>query len=232
MKFRSYTGGLITGIILATTISVSASNLVQVYLQNDTKILVDGKELPLPAGMHILNYQDRIYTPARHIAESIGGKIEYDQATKRLLLTKPEPVIKEVEKEVIKEVEVRKPYYNTLPVKQKLNDVTIEVFGFDLSNYDARLSFDIINDYYKSVNLNLKSTFIEIDEQRYTPIYKAEVMNPLDPNTKKESLRLDFDGVPKNVDEFKLVMAVDFEEFVSGEGNVPRTKLFEFYFKI
>ncbi len=232
MKFKSYTGGLITGILLATTISVSASTFVQVFLQDETKIMVDGKEVALPADMHILNYQDRIYTPARHIAESIGGKIEYDQATKRLLLTKPEPVIKEVEKEVIKEVEVRKPYYNSLPLKQKVNDVTINVYGFDLERYDPRLQFDINNEYYKSVNINLTKTYIEIDEIQYKPIYNTEVVNPISSYTEKENLRLDFEGVPTNTKEFKLVMAVDFEEFISGQGTVLNTKLFEMYFKV
>lgn len=236
MKFKSYTAGLVTGILIAATVTVSASNLVEVFLQDDVKIVMDGKTLPLPGDMHILNYQNRIYTPARHIAESLGGTIEYDQSTKTLNLTKPEPITKEVEviKEVVKEVEVvvEKLTYNTLPVKQMQEDVELTVYGIDTILYEPRVSFNLKNDYFRPINFNFTESYIEVKGTRYKAVNRADLINSIEPYTEKESVWVDFESFPKDTKELKLVMGIDYNEYVSGEGNKKRTRTFEMFIKL
>ncbi|MCX7568719.1 stalk domain-containing protein [Tumebacillus sp. DT12] len=72
--------GIIIGAVVAGTGVAAADQTVNAYLSS-FKFKFNGVEKQLPEGYTVLNYQNRSYVPARFVAESMGGNVEFDVAT-------------------------------------------------------------------------------------------------------------------------------------------------------
>lgn len=72
--------GIIIGAVVAGTGGAAADQTVSTYLSS-FKFKFNGVEKQLPEGYAVLNYQNRSYVPARFVAESMGGNVEFDAAT-------------------------------------------------------------------------------------------------------------------------------------------------------
>jgi hypothetical protein len=76
--------GLISGIILAAAAGVAAQT-------SAVRLLVDGREIIFPeAPPQIIN--NRVLVPARPLAEALGAKVEWDQATRSVIVKSKEMV--------------------------------------------------------------------------------------------------------------------------------------------
>lgn len=85
---------LLTGVILGTTISVSAGTFVQAYRNEEIKVTLDGKtqifvdektnEIEYP-----LTYNDRTYLPLRSLSNLLGFEVDYDEETKTAIIKTP-----------------------------------------------------------------------------------------------------------------------------------------------
>ncbi len=99
MKSKQFMAGVIVGSVITSSIAVFASGqIVSAIKTDDTTIYVDGEKLELEDGYEILNYEDRVYTSTRSVAQALGGEVKYiaDFDGKNIYLTSPEPEVIEV----------------------------------------------------------------------------------------------------------------------------------------
>ncbi len=81
MKSKQFIAGIVVGAVMTGTVGVFASGqIVQATKTDDTRIFVDNEEIETPEGYAILNYEGRVYTSARQIAEALGAHVNYIQA--------------------------------------------------------------------------------------------------------------------------------------------------------
>ncbi len=96
MKSKQFMAGIIVGSVLTSGVGVfAAGQIVSATKTDDTKIFVDGEELELEDGFAILNYDGRVYTSTRAIAEALDATVEYEvtDSSKNINIIKPEEVI-------------------------------------------------------------------------------------------------------------------------------------------
>ena len=117
MHKKSFISGfLIASVIFGSQQIFAVGGKIQAYLCDNYNIEVDELKLNLPDGMRILNFGDRTYTPARLIAEAMGGTVKWDDSTKTVKITKPEPKVVEKIVEKIVEVPVESEiFYQNVP---------------------------------------------------------------------------------------------------------------------
>lgn len=102
MKYKSLMTGIIIGATIATSISVFANsnlNIEALLVDATTTIKVDGVAIKLPSDSHILNYDGKIYTPAKLVAEQLGASVTWNDPTKSVL----------IETQVVKPIQTVKP---------------------------------------------------------------------------------------------------------------------------
>lgn len=181
MKAKTFILGLILGSLLAVTVSVAAANReAQVLLVDDFKITIDGQQLDIPEEYEIINYNNRVYTPVRVIAEAMDGDVEFDANTNTAKITKPTPApvptpepTPEPEPEETPEptptptpTPAAKTYIEA-PGKLKKDDVTVNVFGLSSSSTGAYLTFDIKNENAYPLMLDINNAYIESDGNKF-----------------------------------------------------------------
>ena len=163
----------VMGIALASTFFIgynafAVGGKIEAYLKDDYKIEVDGIELKQPDDMRILNFCDRTYTPARLIAEAMDGKVEWDDATKTIKITKPEPKV--VEKVVEKIVEVPvdpKVSYQSAPLKLTKSDFTMELTGISVKDNLTYVYLEVKNKAGEAVDLDFSNAKIKAESGEY-----------------------------------------------------------------
>jgi hypothetical protein len=74
--------GIVCGVALTATTAVYASDTIQAYLF-PAKFVINGETKNLD-GYDTLNYKGSTYVPIRFIAESMGSKVAYEDATKTI----------------------------------------------------------------------------------------------------------------------------------------------------
>lgn len=92
MKSKQFIAGVLVGAIVSTGVGVYASGaLVEATKTNDTSIFVDGKKLELEEGYSIINYEGRVYTSTRAVAEALGANVNYkvDNYGKAVMIESP-----------------------------------------------------------------------------------------------------------------------------------------------
>lgn len=230
MKIKSLAAGFIAGVLTMGTITVFGLTLgngrVEAYLQdNNVSIMLDGKRITLSEDAHIINYDGRIYTPARLVAESLGAEVEWQEATRSVVMTSPEPKV--VEK--IKEVVVEKEVYNKLPIRRAKDEMTIEVMDYYQRKNYIDFKFDFNYEGSKAAFLKLQNAYVEIDGERYD--YYSISMRELEvqsiPTSEKvKDVTISFDGVPEKSERAKLVIPIEY-----GVGDDEK-QIFKFEFNI
>lgn len=86
--------GLICGVSLAATTAVYASDTIQAYLFS-VRYEFNGQTKELDSEYTTLNYNGHAYVPIRFLAENIGANVEYDDATKTILVVNGKMDIKD-----------------------------------------------------------------------------------------------------------------------------------------
>ena len=157
--------------VLATT-----GQEIKAFIKDDYSITVNDIPIKLPYGMRIINYIDHTYTPARLIAEAMGGSVSWDDDTKTVKITKPKPIEKIVEKIVEVPVEKsgtesntneqttnpdKKIYYQSVPLKLIKGDFKINVSGISLRDNLTYIYLDIKNESSDTVMFDLENTKIK-----------------------------------------------------------------------
>lgn len=76
--------GLVCGVALTATTAVYASDSIQAYLFH-AKFIINGEmKIPTDSGYQTLNYDGHAYVPIRYIAENLGSKVAYDEASQTI----------------------------------------------------------------------------------------------------------------------------------------------------
>lgn len=229
MKIKSLACGFIAGVLTATSVTAFAltmgSGMVEAYLQDtNVSILLDGNYVDLPEDIHILNYNGRIYTPARLIAESLGAEVGWEEARRAVLITSPEKEV--VEK--VKTVEVKVPQYSALPIKRVKENLSI-----NLTDYIKRKSEFVINFNYKNINNNMitvdvKNAYAEVKGEKYEYLTSTQdfIYRSLDYTSDEKAAYISFEPVPEDTKELKIVIPV---KFSNSYRNTEYVFNFEYY---
>jgi len=213
-SYKAFLAGFLFAVVLFAGKNIFALGMkVQAYLCDDYKIEVDGVEVKVPDGMRILNYIDRTYTPARLIAEEMGGTVKWDEASKTIKITKPKPKI--VEKVIEKEVEVpveskNNNYYQSLPVKLNKKDFSLEITGINIKDNLTYVYIDAENKTGETVDILYDQA--EIKSLDNNNIYLSNVMSSQDwgdsmqTDEKRNGKVMYFDGI--NKDNKKITLRI------------------------
>lgn len=157
-KLGLFTTGLLSGIILSTTIAVNADLLdgttVSAVIPNKIALKIDGTYQSIPSEYNVLYYQGHNYLPYRYIAESLGGTVEWDGVTNTIEVKAPEPQVVEkvVEKIVYVDVPVPTPVDDTTKTKYS----SLPVSGSN-SGVVMNLSNIFINEAYVQIPIYIKN---------------------------------------------------------------------------
>lgn len=95
MRLRPFVLGVVVGVLVASTVSVAANPQVQAYLTDNFRIVVEGRTLDVEgSGYHVLNYNNRVYTSVRLVAEALGAEVDFfdDGGVQRAHIARPTPM--------------------------------------------------------------------------------------------------------------------------------------------
>lgn len=209
---RGFLAGFVSAICLFAVRDIFAVGMkVQAYLCDNYKIEVDGLEIEVPYGMRILNYVDRTYTPARLIAEAMGGTVEWDETNKAIKITKPKPRV--IEKIVEKTIEVPQKTiknHQTLPVKLNKKDFILEITGISTRDNLTYVYIDAENNSGEAVDVLYDMAKI----QDLDNIYSANVMSSKDwgdsmqTDEKRKGKYMVFEKISDGTEEITLTIPV------------------------
>ena len=176
MKLRPFVLGLVIGALLASTASVAANNLIQATLMDNYRIIIEDRVIDM-TGYYILNYNDRIYTPVRPIAEGLGLNVQGD--SERAILTrptptpgpiatpKPTPTPSATPTPTPSPTPTPKPTptptisYVKAPRGMTRQNVTIEFLSMSSDKSSAIVQVDVINDNDHPVLIDIPKCYIE-----------------------------------------------------------------------
>ena len=212
MNKKSFaTGFLIASIMFGGYNVFGIGGKVEAYLKDDYKIEVDGIEIKRPDDMRILNFGDRTYTPTRLIAEAMNGKVEWDDATKTIKITKPEPEV--VEKIVEKIVEVpsdSKINYQSVPLKLTKKDFTINVTGISIQDNLTYIYLDAENKTGEAIEVDFSNAKIKSESGNYSSnaMSATDWGNSLDTDEKREGRVMVFDKIADSDKEITLSIPI------------------------
>lgn len=230
MNKKSFVLGFAMATILFASYNVFAvGGKIEAYLKDDYKIEIDDIELQRPDDMRIINFGDRTYTPARLIAEAMGGKVDWDDATKTIKITKPEPRV--VEKIVEKIVEVpsdSKISYQTLPLKQTKKDFIINITGMSMKNNLTYIYLDAENKTGDAIEVDYSRAQIKAESGEYfaNSMSAADWGNSMDTDEKREGRIMVFDKIADTDKE--ITLSIPIKSLVGG--SIDET--FEYNIKV
>ena len=239
INFKSLLSGFLIGALAMGTINISAdtrNRLVEARIQDAThRIMLDGTVLELDENSHILNYNGRIYTPARLVAEALGAEVNWNDRALSVEIRSPKPEVVEVivEKEVIVEVP-RAREYDIIPTRVTKNDVTVRVVAMDRHN-PFGLTVTIENRYFHPVYPQFDDAYLEdVNGNRYNIRLIAThplTLQGIKPREDAERIGLHFEEIPKDVTELKFFLPIEYD--VRENPNRVTTQTLEFitYFK-
>ncbi|MDW7671878.1 MAG: copper amine oxidase N-terminal domain-containing protein [Bacillota bacterium] len=165
--------GLVLGIMLTLSLSPisAATDTISAFLRPGFQFFFDGEYAPLPEGQTVLVYEGRSYVPARFVAEQLGADVLWNEATRSIFITSPEPVVIEPEEPEVEEPEEEEPEeeettqpsgnYRRLPVTQRLRDMEISIV-------EVMLPDEEYDPYY--TRLSGTRIFIEMENTGSSPL--------------------------------------------------------------
>lgn len=185
--------GIIIGISITHTDIVSAaSNIVSVFLSPHITYTVNGINKEVPEDSTTLIYGNRVYVPARFIAEALGGQVEWDEKSKTIGLKSPAPEYIYIEKETDeeKETEIEKETkeeleeeskeekeekestkdiddFNKLPLFYEDTSMKIEITNIFFDNNQTRVYIVLTNKLDKPIQLDQSTIVAKVNEKEY-----------------------------------------------------------------
>jgi len=243
LKIKSVVFGFIVGAITASSVTAFgiayASGKVEAWVQDkQIRIIVDDQPIAIPEDMHVLNYNGRIYTPARLVAEAVGASVGWSEEMQAVIIKSPEPEIVEVE--VVKEVEKQgsnsnqnsstKYRYSPLPVRTIKEGIRISITQMELFQSQAELVMDFENFSDYPIMFIKEQTYLEVDGVKYSILRDQEGRfdNSTDQGFSREDMRLIFEAIPIDAEEVKINMVYELYKRVYTNDPYPFIT-FEFY---
>lgn len=245
-KAALFTTGLVSGAILATTISVSADMIagrpVTAIIPDKIAVRINGEYKNVPSEYTILNYGNYNYMPYRYVAESLGATVNYDGITDTIEVQAPEPQVVEkiVEKIVYVDREVPVPVptptdnYSALPVSSTKENIMVRVNDIFVNSDYCQVPIYLKNENGQfNVQIDPISATLEADGK----IYKASEANAsgwdmslvnsmVAPDKYIEGYIMFPKLENENATQFKLKIPV-----LTQEVGGPKTTMYEFSFK-
>ncbi|WZL73581.1 copper amine oxidase N-terminal domain-containing protein [Clostridiaceae bacterium 35-E11] len=165
---------MITGIIIGSMVSAGGAvfaespSVVFARIMNAIQFEFNGEIKEISKEYTVLNYKDRTYVPARFIAENLGAEVKWDEKTNTIsMVTKQEKERNEKEDE--KETEIPKIDYGKLPMKQRINDIWVEITGITIKEEDkvAWVYLEVENEAGAPIMVDQRRTRIIANEKTY-----------------------------------------------------------------
>ena len=216
--------GFAAGAACMLTTSVIAANTdVTAKLSNDILFKINGTVVGSPSDQPVLNYNDRVYVPIRFVAEQLNCEVNWDIPSRQVVVESPEPEVKIVEKEVIKEVPVYvdkddapdgEVVYSKLPVKKNTSDYKIEITGISRKESDksTKVFVSIENKGEYPIQLVQRDSVFVVDgeEIEMNSLYNSWDMNwynDIQPDDTYEGY-LNFEIIPEDYDKMDLTLTI------------------------
>lgn len=187
-KQRKLFLGILIGLIIGGGGFVFADTAAKVsaVIANHVSFQFDGKNVPIPAEYTVLNYQGRIYVPARFVAENLGAEVTWDAVTNRILfespkLECPEPPVQEPgdqedpkkpdpsDKDRDDEDKDVSKRYSKLPMSAVKDKIWVYVSGITVDKDDkvTWIYVEVENKGSANVQLDQRATTILTDGKTY-----------------------------------------------------------------
>ena len=228
------TGGFMTVSITTFGIALGTPKVEALLQDEQVNIIVNGKTLELEGGSHILNFNGRIHTPVRAVAESLGARVHWDEASKTIIITGPAPQItgSPVPPETPpptgitapeNEPPARRRYYSPLPLRRALRDISVNITSMEFYPSQTEVILDFESRSQWPLMFLESQTFIEFRGERFpvadnfTRLFK----DSLPGRYRRYDMRIIFAPLPQEiirsgaeVDEIRVVIAVKVIESV------------------
>jgi len=230
VKGKSFIAGLLIGIMCTATISVYGY-VVNAWVEEGVSIVVDGKSYQMPEDHYIINYDGRYYAPVRMMADALGAeKVTWYDERKAFHISMPELSSEVVVVEKIVEVKPEETYLEA-PVRKVIDNVTINIIGIDKNDeHGAYLYLDVKNEYGMPIFIDYKNAYILINDVQYPAKTNTNKQygwgNTIDPSSETKDAMLEFEGIPSDVDQMKIVIPVGY--WLNRSSQTETIKNFEF----
>ncbi len=168
MKSKQFIAGVVLGAVVTSGVSVFATgDLISAIKTDDTKIFVDGDEIELEEGYEILNYNGRVYTSTRAVAEALDATVNYEvEGNNKNVLITSKPIdrtnvdtITPVVDPIVKEPEVD-PTPVTPSIDYRIPPVKGTGLGVSVLVTDANVPIDLTEIQLEVTNNNTEGTVI------------------------------------------------------------------------
>lgn len=177
-KFKYLTLGIIIGLTISAGASVYADVLVTVntFIMDNIKFEFNGVEKEKPQDYTVLNYKNRVYVPARFIAEELGAEVLWDAETETIMINQEEeePEVVEEPEETeepkdVEEPEISNKYEDTpVSISDLQLNLGIEDVIYDEQGNRWRLYVKLENKEDKPIRLSQLDTKIIVDGVEYS----------------------------------------------------------------
>ncbi len=177
-NWKTFASGVVVGAACMMTIPAVAAGInVSAVLPGDITFKINGSNVAADSEMPVLNYNSRVYVPIRFVADQLGATVSWDANMRQVIITSPEPEVKEV----IKEVPVEKivyvkdnestdgTVYEKLPIKQRTSDFILQITGMSIKDGNDTTKFFVTMENTSTHNIMLvqaKSKLV-IDGKEY-----------------------------------------------------------------
>lgn len=187
MKFKGFICGLLIGVVgTATAMGVMADlKAVEAYVSN--AIFKFNGKYKIPSGpdysgVFALNYNGRLYVPARFVAEGLGAKATWDIKTNTVNIDKEEETKPNYTSES-KETESTTPAesttaeqetkpnvdYRRLPITLSYSEMDITATVVELNDDDTKIFIRVKNRKQEPLYLQQSKAVLKVGDKEYKP---------------------------------------------------------------
>ncbi|RKD22009.1 Copper amine oxidase N-terminal domain-containing protein [Caminicella sporogenes DSM 14501] len=188
-KYSYFMIGMIVGILISIAGVAFADGFsqVRVWLAGDLTFKFNGMKKRLPYGQTSLIYKDRVYVPARFIAENIGAKVKWiaESRTIEINYNERESVKKEEKEEITSDKSVednvkKNDDYDKLPITQKFDEAYITITGLHFDKDMLRIYLKVENKGDVPIQIDQIATKMIVDDKEYFQDDLTNVLFPYD----------------------------------------------------
>jgi gas vesicle protein len=167
LKNKQLLAGIaIGGIIASTGVALADQNSVTATIENWIKFQFNGVEKTLPEGFNVLNYNGRVYVPARFVAEQLGGKVEWDSSTQKIKVTSDlQNQIDEQQQQIEKLKDQLADLQNQHQVSNAITGSGVSDDKYKIDDLNVSINYNN-NGEMKSITINGKFTNVSTSSQR------------------------------------------------------------------
>lgn len=220
---------MVSAVLLCSAVNAAASELksfITVINNKAAGFMFNGVEKPLPSDMTVLLHNDRVYVPARFVAEELGATVDWNSSREMVIIwgptaapgtTSSPATATPTPSGVISTPD--KHFFQRLPLKLIEKEMYIQVYQIDtLFNSQVSIRLELENRSQGTLFYQFSKAYIVVDNEKTMALERGDSYYSigLDP-TEKLDVEIIFNKHITDVTDIKLVLPFNFMDVLRNE---------------